>query len=333
MTSKVVFDYFQAALKENEEKHLRLMEMLEYITSHRKYPKLMVRGEELVLNKRYLNRLSRREMGARNNKLLKIFKTAVGKNHVRFSPFILNSSAREFFLQIRETLGKYQGEYIIDRLRMLWKYSIIEQTILDRLISLYIKKSKIFIPASQNKKRKENGEGYSRHYISPNDLMRKYLRPSLESVVASFQGKVPDFDKGNFRDDVLDVDHLLDFKLYNSGTLRKGMTEENPDPKVREMIQAPQNNKVIKEYLKQVQEAQIKSSIQEEEHLPPETFIQIAAKVSEIQFKGENKEEYQLGPYTPEQIKELEVAPGDALRLAVRANLDTEKLSTKLIKE
>lgn len=328
--------FFKEALKENETDNAQLMEMSAYIATFKRPVKLIVRGEEISLNRSLLKKLAKRSMGD-NNKLLKIFKVANGKNCIRYSPFFLNKDAREFFLSIKEVIGKFEGEYIIDRLQTMIKYSLTEQSIIDRIVSLYIKKSGIYKNATQNKIREEEGKTASRHYIAPNELMFKYLAPSLEGIVenarsSASNNKPLSSDKINFKDNIISLDNLLDFKLYNAGSIRKGMTDLETTKTQIDMIRKPDNDKVFKEYIKILWKAKMEAAIDEKTYIPINTYIDAAIEVSKMEFTSKENT-YTLGPYTADQINNLDVnKDDDSVRLSIRAIVDTEKAYTKRLK-
>ncbi len=334
----VFLQFFKEALKENELSNSQLMEMSAEVAVNKKIIKIIVRGEEISLNRSLLKKIAKRSMGD-NNKLFKIFKVANGKNCIRYSPFFLNEDAANFFLSIKEVIGKFEDEYIIDKLQTLIKYRLTEQSIVDRIISLYIKNSEIYKNASQNKIRVKEGKTASRHYVAPDELMFKYLSPSLEGIVENARnntskGTPLPSDKINFKNGEETLENLLDFKLYNAGSIRKGMTDKETKKEQTDMIRKPNNDKVFKEYIKLLWKARVKAAINEDSYIPTDTYINSAVEISKMEFTSKDGSKYTLGPYTSNQIEELEVnKEDDSVRLAIRAIIDTEKAYTKRLKE
>lgn len=328
--------YFMEAAKKNELDHLRLAEMQTYLATVKTPPKLTVRGRELVMNKKLIKQLSKRAFNPKTNVMVKVFKMTTEKNSIRYSPFFLNKNAQTFFQEASKTLGDFHGEPIMDSISTLKKHQLMEQTILDRLMSLYIKNSGIYLGATKNLERKAQNKNPSRHYVAPNDLMRKYLRPSLESIVNGFKEKEYESEQINFKDGVETIDALLDFRIYNAGGLRKGMTAAPEDltEKQKKMIGKMENDKVIKEYVKLLWKAKIEGKLDDKPSLPEDAYLQAAVEISEMTFVNSEGAEYKLGPYTAEQISTFEVNwENDSIKLAVRAVLDTEKAFTKRFRD
>lgn len=329
--NQLVATYFKKYLKIMEQKHLKLIEMSSYIANSKSSVKLEVRGDTIALNKRLINKLSKKLFDQKSSAISKIFEFSTNEKSMRYSPIFLNADARKFFDEIKHVIGEYNGKNIIDSLTMMTKYGLTEQTIIDRITSLYILKSGIYLNTSQNVKRKEEDKPASRQYIKINPLMKKYLRPSLEHLVESLQEKGYDDEKAIFKDGKEDVDHLEDVKLRNMGILRKGLTKQELDDDEKNMI-GKLDDKIFKEYAKIIWKAKIDAKISDGA-LGEDVYIKAAVTVSNMEFKN-GDEMYKLGPYTEEQIIELKVKKDEnSTKLAVRALIDTEKVYTKLIKE
>ena len=145
MAGQILSQYFMEAAKNNELDHIRLMEMTTFLATSKTPPKLTVRGEELILNKKLLKQLSKRAFNHKTNIMVKIFKTSNEKNSIRYSPFFLDKNAQSFFKEASDIIGVFRDKPIMDSITTLLKYQLVEQTIMDRLMSLYIKNSGIYL--------------------------------------------------------------------------------------------------------------------------------------------------------------------------------------------
>lgn len=309
-------------LKQYQSRQRMLLEMWDYIATN-PYPTLKVHDNDIVLSKRFMKTLAKNQFDTQNSSIAKLFKLTNTQKTPRHCPIVLNKDAKQFFISSKEIIGKIDGSYVIDRLEMLVNHDFTEQSIIDRLLSAYIKNSGIYIDAAQNKARKKVGLEPSRRFIKPGDKMKQYLHPSLESIVERLQnqtGKDQQTARIIFDDDKVDVDHIAGLQLYNSAMLRTGMTDKT------RTVDKVKDTKIVREYHRCLLETKI------------DTVLETKGKIdlSNVKLDRYLKAAQQclakLGhQLSIDQLNDIDQLDGDIRALAIQAKLDTEKAYTKAL--
>lgn len=332
MSKQILKQRFVDEIKKSQENIKKLMIMGAELASTKKKIKLVVRDEEKVLSQRLLKSLTNRAVGPQFEQL---FKLAIGKMSLLYTPVFLTEDTKNFINDAKNDLGRFEGENIVDRLKVMLKMGVAVQKSVDSIWYIYSNRMNLHEKATINIANAKEGKKLSRQYIAPDARMKKYLKSALQNLVDSLKktnhtSKTVNFKKGEEET----VDSLIDFIIFNYNRIKKLMVRPNKELEKEKlvMIRKPENNKVMKAYEGVIYKRMIDLELENKTFLDDGVFLEAAVEVSKMSFKySDNKSsaakegEYTLGPYTKEQIENLDVKKDDdAYVLALRAVIDSE---------
>nr|QBK89539.1 MAG: hypothetical protein LCPAC001_00490 [Pithovirus LCPAC001] len=333
MSKQILKQRFIDEIKKSQEHIKKLMIMSNEVASSNKKIKLIIRGKENVLSRRMLKYLATKIVSSDFEKL---FKLANNKMSLLYTPVFLTKDTIDFINDAKKDLGLFEGENITDNIKVMLKSGMSDQRSVDSMWYIYSNRMNLHENATINIKNAKEGKKLNRQYIAPDARMKKYLNVALKNLVDSLKktkhtSKTVNFKKGE--DET--VESLIDFIIFNYNRIKKMMVRPNDELEnsKKNMIRKAANNKVIKTYENIIYNHMIDVELEGGLFLDDNVFLEAAVEVSKksfkyIDLKGETKTEgeYTLGPYTKEQIENLNVnKKDDSYVLALRAVIDSER--------
>jgi len=287
-----------------------LSEMRNEVSNTSKPIKLVIDGEEVSLNLRFLNSLTKGVLGD----LPKLFKMTKKNTKLKYNPVALNKDTLAFFKAIEKELGGLDGRDVVDEMPLMFEHGLADQKTVDATWYAYINVAELYKDAKINENVEEESK-YKKTFVAPNTVMKKHLKAALEFLIKEIIKGDYDETKINFKGNKKTLAALQDFQIFNYNRIKKKLVKTGAElsPKEKKLLVKAKND-LIKAYEKKIYEIKLDAELAEND-LEEAAFLKAAQEVLK---------EAKVDDYTLEQIHKLEVDE-KAKNLAVRAGLDYER--------
>lgn len=304
MAKTILHKYVREELARTQSNTKILMEMSGEVVKTNKVIKLTVGEDEVNLNQRLLNSLSKKIPG----RLPGLFKLSNTNMSLPYNPIILNKDTLAFFND-----AKSEFNQVAKKMPLFFQKGWADQKTVDSAWYAYVSKMELYKEAKINEKVKDNGDvKYNKQFVAPDARMKKYLKSPLDSLIKAIIKTKYDSSKINFKGDDETVESLQDFQIFNYNRIKKKLVKNKLSPAESKLLAKPNDKELFKTYEKELYKAMIESELNGSV-MPPNIYLEVAVVVLK-----------DMGEYTTKQVHGLKVDDKGKI-LALRAGMDYER--------